>query len=78
MNVKMDVAIRPGSARGNTMWSTARPRPAPSTWAASSSETGIEPKKARRSHSANGRQNDEYESTSAVWVFTRDRRRARM
>src|SRR5213083_3809117 len=35
----MDVAIRPGSARGNTMWSTARPRPAPSTWAASSSET---------------------------------------
>src|SRR5438034_2979343 len=70
MNVKIAAAISPGRASGSTTCQTARPRPAPSTRAASSSSSGIDSKNARRSQRQNGRQKVVYERTRARRVFT--------
>jgi hypothetical protein len=71
MKVKVAVAMRPGTASGSTMCSTARGRLAPSVSAASSSSSGMLWKKLRSSHSANGRHSALYASTRPVCVFVR-------
>src|SRR5881398_4212126 len=70
MNVKIAVAMMPGSARGITTYAIACARLAPSISAACSSSSGIDWKNARRIHSAYGSENEiSFSLPYALWIL---------